>query len=218
MANAKLIDITNDAENQMVYCARVSNPSNQSNFHTGGRLLKYCLDHRHWSVFEMAYATVEVETERDISAQILRHRSFCFQEFSTRYAKTSKAEPFEIRRQDNKNRQSSHNDLPEDVQSDYTGRVQGIIDDAWTLYEEMITNGIARETARRILPMCTPTTFYMSGNVRSWIHYIEVRTQPGTQKEHRDVAIAIRNALAPKLPIIADVLGWETEAQVTHFE
>lgn len=211
MANATLINITNDAENQMVYCARVSNPSNQANYETGGRLLKYCLEHRHWSVFEMAYATVEVETERDISAQILRHRSFCFQEFSTRYAKTSKALTFEIRRQDNKNRQSSHDDLPETVRLDYTERTQKVIDDAWALYEDMIENGIARETARRILPLCTPTTFYMSGNIRSWIHYIDLRTQPGTQKEHRDVAIAIRDVLAPKLPIIAEVLEWNKD-------
>lgn len=211
MANATLINITNDAENQMVYCARVSNPSNQANYETGGRLLKYCLEHRHWSVFEMAYATVEVETERDISAQILRHRSFCFQEFSTRYAKTSKALTFEIRRQDNKNRQSSHDDLPEAVRLDYTERTQKVIDDAWALYEDMIENGIARETARRILPLCTPTTFYMSGNIRSWIHYIDLRTQPGTQKEHRDVAIAIRDVLAPKLPIIAEVLEWNKD-------
>ena len=218
MAKATLIDITTNAEHQMIYCARVSNPSNQSNYETGGKLLKYCLDNRHWSVFEMAYATVEVETERDISAQILRHRSFCFQEFSTRYAKTSKAKPFEIRRQDMKNRQSSHDDLPDEVRDEYTERVNDVIDNAWALYEDMILNGVARETARRILPLCTPTTFYMSGNVRSWIHYIEVRTQPGTQKEHRDVALAIRKALTPKLPIIADVLGWETEAQVTHFE
>lgn len=211
MANATLINITNDAENQMVYCARVSNPSNQANYETGGRLLKYCLEHRHWSVFEMAYATVEVETERDISAQILRHRSFCFQEFSTRYAKTSKALTFEIRRQDNKNRQSSHDDLPEAVRLDYTERTQKVIDDAWALYEDMIENGVARETARRILPLCTPTTFYMSGNIRSWIHYIDLRTQPGTQKEHRDVAIAIRDVLAPKLPIIAEVLEWNKD-------
>lgn len=211
MANATLINITNDAENQMVYCARVSNPSNQANYETGGKLLKYCLEHRHWSVFEMAYATVEVETERDISAQILRHRSFCFQEFSTRYAKTSKALTFEIRRQDNKNRQSSHDDLPEAVRSDYVSRTQKVIDDAWALYEDMIENGVARETARRILPLCTPTTFYMSGNIRSWIHYIDLRTQPGTQKEHRDVAIAIRNVLAPKLPIIAEVLEWNKD-------
>ncbi len=208
MATARLIDITTDAEKQMVYCARVSNPSNQSNFDTGGKLLKYCLQHKHWSVFEMAYATVEVETERDISAQILRHRSFCFQEFSTRYAVTKKANPFEIRRQDTKNRQSSHDDLPEEVRSAYTERTQAIIDDAWALYEEMLANGVARETARRILPMCTPTTFYMSGNIRSWIHYIEVRTHPGTQKEHRDVAIAIREALKPYLPIISEVLDW----------
>jgi thymidylate synthase (FAD) len=211
MANATLINITNDAENQMVYCARVSNPSNQANYETGGKLLKYCLEHRHWSVFEMAYATVEVETERDISAQILRHRSFCFQEFSTRYAKTSKALTFEIRRQDNKNRQSSHDDLPEAVRLDYTERTQKVIDDAWALYEDMIENGVARETARRILPLCTPTTFYMSGNIRSWIHYIDLRTQPGTQKEHRDVAIAIRDVLAPKLPIIAEVLEWNKD-------
>lgn len=211
MANATLINITNDAENQMVYCARVSNPSNQANYETGGKLLKYCLEHRHWSVFEMAYATVEVETERDISAQILRHRSFCFQEFSTRYAKTSKARVFDMRRQDNKNRQSSHDDLPEAVRWDYTKRTQKVIDDAWALYEDMIENGIARETARRILPLCTPTTFYMSGNIRSWIHYIDLRTQPGTQKEHRDVAIAIRDVLAPKLPIIAEVLEWNKD-------
>jgi thymidylate synthase (FAD) len=211
MANATLINITNDAENQMVYCARVSNPSNQANYETGGKLLKYCLEHRHWSVFEMAYATVEVETERDISAQILRHRSFCFQEFSTRYAKTSKALTFEIRRQDNKNRQSSHDDLPETIRLDYVNRTQKVIDDAWALYEDMIENGIARETARRILPLCTPTTFYMSGNIRSWIHYIDLRTKPGTQKEHRDVAVAIRDVLAPKLPIIAEVLEWNKD-------
>jgi thymidylate synthase (FAD) len=118
---------------------------------------------------------------------------------------------FEIRRQDNKNRQSSHDDLPEAVRWDYTKRTQKVIDDAWALYEDMIENGIARETARRILPLCTPTTFYMSGNIRSWIHYIDLRTQPGTQKEHRDVAIAIRDVLAPKLPIIAEVLEWHKD-------
>lgn len=211
MANATLIEITNNAEQQMVYCARVSNPSNQTNYDTGGKLLKYCLEHAHWSVFEMASATIEVETERDISAQILRHKSFCFQEFSTRYAVTRKAETFDIRRQDSKNRQSSHDDLPEAIRWKYNRRIQEVIDDAWALYEEMIEAGIARETARRILPLCTPTTFYMTGNIRSWIHYIDVRTQPGTQKEHRDVAIAIRNVLAPKLPVISEVLGWEIE-------
>lgn len=210
MASARLIDITNDAENRMVYCARVSNPSNQSNYESGGKLLKYCLDHRHWSVFEMAYATVEVVTERDISAQILRHRSFCFQEFSTRYAKTDKASTFEIRRQDTKNRQSSHSDLPDELIEKYQKRCKAVIDEAWTLYEDMLSDGIARETARRVLPLATPTTFYMSGNIRSWIHYIDLRTQPGTQKEHRDVAIAIRNAMMPSLPTIAEVLEWGT--------
>ena len=158
----------------------------------------------------MAYATVEVVTERDISAQILRHRSFCFQEFSTRYAKTDKASTFEIRRQDSKNRQSSHNDLPDELVEKYQKRCQAVIDEAWALYEDMLNDGIARETARRVLPLATPTTFYMSGNVRSWIHYIDLRTQPGTQKEHRDVALAIRDVLAPSLPTIAEVLGWET--------
>lgn len=205
--NVKLITITPDAEKTMIYIARVSS-DNQDNPDYAG-LLKYCLDHHHWSVFEHAHATVEIETSRAIAAQILRHRSFCFQEFSQRYADPDDFELYDARRQAEKNRQSSVDDLPENVA--FWWHSEQIV--TWEIckntYEEAVNKfGIARECARMILPLSTTTRLYMTGNIRSWIHYIQLRTAKDTQLEHREIALAIRDLLKPELPVISEAMGW----------
>lgn len=205
--NVKLITITPDAEKTMIYIARVSS-DNQDNPDYAG-LLKYCLDHHHWSVFEHAHATVEIETSRAIAAQILRHRSFCFQEFSQRYADPDDFELYDARRQAEKNRQSSVDDLPENVAFWWHSEQIGTWEICKNTYEEAVNKfGIARECARMILPLSTTTRLYMTGNIRSWIHYIQLRTAKDTQLEHREIALAIRGTLKPELPAIAEAMGW----------
>jgi len=174
------------------YCARVSNPSNQFNTLTAPKLLAYCIKHGHWSIFEQASMTVEIVTSRAVAAQIIRHRSFCFQEYSQRYAVALEMEPVELRTQDLKNRQASGEAFSQEWASN---AVADVTFRAWNLYRELISQGVSRETARMILPLCTQTTIYMTGSVRSWIHYFEQRCASGTQKEHRDIAISIRDTI-----------------------
>lgn len=183
------------ASDFIVYCARVSNPSNQLNTLTGPKLLAYCIKHGHWSIFEQASMTVEIVTSRAIAAQIIRHRSFCFQEFSQRYSTALEMEPVELRTQDLKNRQASGEPFQHKWALD---AVADVTFKAWNVYRELISTGVSRETARMILPMCTQTTIYMTGSVRSWIHYFEQRCAKGTQKEHRDIAISIRDTIFAK--------------------
>lgn len=198
-----LVHATPNAERLIVKMARVSSPANQDNQETAPKLLRYLIRQEHWSPFEMASMCVEIETERDIAAQILRHRSFSFQEFSTRYAVTVPAEIPAFRRQDLSNRQSSHDDLPPELTGQCANGAARLIADAFLLYDNMLKCGVAKETARRILPLCTPTTLFMHGTVRSWIHYINVRTDPGTQLEHREVAQACREIFTQQFPTIA---------------
>jgi thymidylate synthase (FAD) len=200
----KLIHCTPEAEKLIVKMARVSNPSNQDNWDTGPKLLEYLIKHRHWSPFEMASMCVEIHTERDIAAQILRHRSFSFQEFSTRYARTSAAEIPRFRRQDTKNRQASHDDLLPQLQNEMELKAADLISKGYRLYWELLEQGVAKETARRILPLCTPTMMYMHGTLRSWLHYIDVRTDPGTQQEHRLIAEKCKQIFTAEFPVIAE--------------
>ena len=180
------------ASDFITYCARVSNPANQLNLLTAPKLLAYCIKHGHWSIFEQASMTVEIVTSRAIAAQIIRHRSFCFQEYSQRYATALEMEPVELRTQDLKNRQASGDVF----ESNWAmNEVAQITSKAWNLYRELISQGVSRETARMILPLCTQTTLYMTGSVRSWIHYFEQRCAKGTQKEHRDIAVSIRDTI-----------------------
>ena len=207
----KLISVTPDAEKHMAYCARVSNPANQDNEKFSG-LLKYCIKHQHWSIFEQAYMTVEIETTRAIAAQILRHRSFTFQEFSQRYADSSLLGPKiplpELRRQDTKNRQNSIDDLDAfDVQN-MEIQMTTLFDSAMALYQQMLEGGVAKECARNVLPLCTPTKIYMTGSVRSWVHYIDLRSAHGTQKEHMIVAEGVRDIFKEQFPAVSEALEW----------
>ena len=204
---ARLISLSCNAEKTIGYCARVSNPKNQDNPDVAG-LLKFCIKHGHWSIFEMANMVVEINTNRGIAAQILRHRSFSFQEFSQRYAKAQGFEYIKPRRQDNKNRQNSFDDLSEDNQAWFEYTHQRIQDETSSFYEEALERGIAKETARFMLPLSTKTRMYMNGTVRSWIHYIELRTDESTQKEHRDIANEIKGIFRGKFPIISEALEW----------
>jgi len=200
-----LISVTPDAEKTIGYCARVSNPKNQDNPDVSG-LLKFCIKHGHWSIFEMANMVVEINTTRGIAAQILRHRSFSFQEFSQRYAKAQGFEYIKPRRQDTKNRQNSFDDLSEDDASwfEYTHkRIQDATND---FYDEALERGIAKETARFMLPLSTKTCMYMNGTIRSWIHYIKLRTDPSTQKEHQDIANEVKGIFREEFPIISEAL------------
>ena len=199
----ELVHCTPDAERLIVKMARVSNPANEDNLETAPKLIKYLLKHKHWSPLEMASMCVKINTERDIAAQILRHRSFSFQEFSTRYAKTETAEVPEFRRQDEKNRQSSHADLPEDDEIRFRSAAAKVIGNAFGIYESMLAQGVAKETARRILPLCTPTTLYMHGTLRSWVHYIDLRCGNGTQLEHQQIAEACKEIFFQQFPSIA---------------
>jgi len=208
----KLVSVTPDAEKHMGYVARVSNPKNQDNDKFAG-LLKYCIKHGHWSVFEQAFMTVEINTTRGLAAQILRHRSFTFQEFSQRYADASMLDDIipipELRRQDTKNRQNSIDDLDVKLVRDYRIGIQKHFDNAMWLYKDMLDNGVAKECARFVLPLATPTRLYMTGSVRSWIHYIDLRSAHGTQKEHMDVAEEIRCIFICQFPKVAEALGWK---------
>jgi len=209
--NVKLISVTPDAEKMMGYVARVSNPSNQENPKVAG-LLKYCVKHQHWSVFEQSFMTLEIETTRGLAAQILRHRSFTFQEFSQRYADSSLLStniPLpELRRQDTKNRQNSIDDIDEFKVQKYQMLMQDHFRDAMALYQTMLDDGIAKECARFVLPLATPTRLYMSGSCRSWIHYIDLRSAHGTQKEHMDIAEACKNVFVEQFPTVAEALEW----------
>ena len=207
----KLISVTPDAEKTIGYVARVSNPKNQDNPNVAG-LLKYCIKHHHWSIFEQAFMTVEIETTRGLAAQILRHRSFTYQEFSQRYADSSMLGdqiPLpELRRQDDKNRQNSIDDVDPLMQQDFEIKMQRHFVDGMKLYKEMLDAGIAKECARFVLPLATPTRLYMSGSIRSWIHYIDLRSAHGTQKEHMDIAEGCRDIFKEQFPIIAEALEW----------
>ena len=211
MNSVKLVTVTPEAEKTMGYVARVSNPNNQENPNVAG-LLKYCIKHNHWSVFEQAHMTVEIETTRGLAAQILRHRSFTYQEFSQRYADSSllgNTIPLPaLRRQDEKNRQNSIDDIDPLTQQDFEIKMQRHFVDGMKLYKEMLDNGIAKECARFVLPLATPTRLYMTGSVRSWIHYIDLRSAHGTQKEHMDIANAVRDVFVEQFPICAEALGW----------
>ena len=209
--NVKLISVTPDAEKMMGYVARVSNPSNQENPKVAG-LLKYCVKHQHWSVVEQSFMTLEIETTRGLAAQILRHRSFTFQEFSQRYADSSLLStniPLpELRRQDTKNRQNSIDDIDEFKVQKYQMLMQDYFTQGMNLYQQMLTDGIAKECARFVLPLATPTRLYMSGSCRSWVHYIDLRSAHGTQKEHMDIAEACKKVFIEQFPTVAEALEW----------
>ena len=206
----QLITVTPDAEKNMAFVARVSNPNNQDNENFSG-LLKYCIKHQHWSVFEQAHMTLEIETTRAIAAQILRHRSFTFQEFSQRYAQSNELGEIdlpELRRQDNKNRQNSIDDLDKDVVDKLNRQMITLFSSAQALYNQMIESGVAKECARMVLPLCTPTRIYMTGSVRSWIHYIDLRSAHGTQKEHMEIAESCKDVFKEQFPIVSEALEW----------
>ena len=207
----KLVSVTPDAEQHMAYVARVSNPKNQDNDQFAG-LLKYCIKHGHWSVFEQAFMTVEINTTRGLAAQILRHRSFTYQEFSQRYADSSmlgKEIPLpELRRQDDKNRQNSIDDVDPLMVQDFNSKMQKHFVDGMKLYKDMLEAGIAKECARFVLPLATPTRLYMTGSVRSWVHYIDLRSAHGTQKEHMELVENIRSVFKEQFPTVAEALDW----------
>ena len=206
-----LVTVTPDAEKQMGYIARVSNPENQTNPAVAG-LLGYCIKHGHWSVFEQAHMTVEIETTRGIAAQILRHRSFTFQEFSQRYANTNLLGEIpvpDLRSQDLKNRQNSNDDIPEEQTKRLQDQIARYFAEGLDLYNELIREGVAKECARFVLPLATPTRIYMTGSVRSWIHYIDLRSAHGTQKEHMDIVQEIRGIFKQQFPVCTNALNWE---------
>lgn len=209
--NVRLVSITPDAEKNMAYVARVSNPANQANEKIAG-LLKHCIQHGHWSVFEQAFITMEIETSRAIATQILRHRSFSFQQFSQRYADnsilTEEIPMFELRSQDHKNRQNSIDNISPEEQIKWHTKIDHIFKQSLAVYQEMLNAGIAKECARFILPENMPARIYMSGSVRSWIHYIQLRSSNGTQKEHMEVANKCKEVFIEQLPIVSKALGW----------
>ena len=208
---AKLISVTPDAEQHMAYCARVSNPSNQENENYAG-LLRYCIKHQHWSIFEQAFMTIELNTTRAIAAQVLRHRSFTYQEFSQRYADSSMLADqiplFDLRRQDTKNRQNSIDDIDPFVKQEFEIKIRRHFDEAMVLYQSMLDAGIAKECSRNVLPLCTPTRLYMSGSIRSRIHWIDLRSANGTQKEHMLLAEAVRAIFKEQFPTVSEALEW----------
>ena len=214
MSKVKLVSVTPDAEKLMSYCARVSNPNNQNNDNYA-KLLKYCIDHQHWSIFEHGFMTVEINTTRGLAAQILSHRSFMFQEFSQRYAETTllaeEIPVFQLRRQDTKNRQNSIDDISDETRVKWTVQIREHFAKAQALYDGMIKDGVAKECARFILPLATPTRLYVSGTVRSWIHYINLRSGHGTQKEHMIIAEECKNIFIEQFPTIGEALGWNNE-------
>ena len=207
---ANLVSVTPDAEKHIAYCARVSNPNNQDNEKFSG-LLKYCIKHQHWSIFEQAFMTLEITTTRGIAAQILRHRSFTFQEFSQRYAPTSflgDIELPELRRQDDKNRQNSIDDLDPKIVEKLNRQMITLFSSANNLYKQMLDAGVAKECARFVLPLATPTKLYMTGSARSWLHYIELRSAHGTQKEHMDIANSCKKIFVEQFPSISEAMEW----------
>ena len=211
--SVKLVSITHPSlekemtpEEFVVYIARVSNPSNQMNVETAPRLINYLIKHKHWSPFEFVDMTVEIVTRRSIAAQILRHKSFAFQEFSQRYSTSTEIQKIELRRQGKTNRQSS-----EEVVPDFTLErdIEQHIANSKMLYDKLIKQGISRETARDVLPLSTETTMYMKGSVRSWIHYLDLRCSPDTQKEHRLIADGIKSIFVNNFPNISEALNWK---------
>ena len=209
--NVKFVSITPDAEKTMAYIARVSNPSNQQNENYSG-LLKYCIKHNHWSVFEQSSMTLEIETTRGLAAQILRHRSFTYQEFSQRYADTKllddKIPLPKLRKQDLKNRQNSTDDLDEFIVQDFELEMEKLFNSSMQLYNKMLDSGVAKECARFVLPLATPTRLYMTGSCRSWVQYINLRSAHGTQKEHIDIAHKCREIFVEKFPNVSEALEW----------
>ena len=208
---ATLVSVTPDAEKHIAYCARVSNPNNQDNEKFSG-LLKYCIKHQHWSIFEQAFMTLEITTTRGIAAQVLRHRSFTFQEFSQRYASTSflgDIELPELRRQDDKNRQNSIDDLDPEIVEKLNRQMITLFSSANNLYKQMLDAGVAKECARFVLPLATPTKLYMTGSIRSWLHYIELRSSHGTQKEHMDIANSCKKIFVEQFPSISEAMEWK---------
>ena len=207
----KLLSITPDAEKTMAYIARVSNPSNQDNEKYSG-LLKYCIKHNHWSVFEQSTMTLEIQTTRGIAAQILRHRSFTFQEFSQRYADTNLLGTIpvpDLRSQDSKNRQNSIDDLPKNQKEQLQKTIEKYFAEGLDLYNELIREGVAKECARFVLPLATPTKLYMTGSCRSWIHYINLRSAHGTQLEHMIIAEEVRDLFVKQFPAVSEALEWQ---------
>ena len=204
--------VNKSAQEVISYIARVSNPNNQLNFDTAAGLLKYCIKHEHWSIFEQAYMTLEINTTRGIAAQILRHRSFTYQEFSQRYADTNlltdEIELPELRRQDIKNRQNSIDDLPDNLKQTLNDEIQELFDHSQRLYNKLLHEGVAKECARFVLPLSTPTRIYMTGSCRSWIHYINLRSSHGTQKEHMVIAERCREIFNEQFEDVAKALGW----------
>ena len=207
----KLISVTPDAEKTMAFIARVSNPANQDN-ENYAKLLAYCIKHNHWSVFEQSSMTLEIETNRGIAAQILRHRSFTFQEFSQRYADTNLITeniPIpELRKQDTKNRQNSTDDLGDYVKLKFQTEIAELFKHSNNLYKRMLEAGVAKECARFVLPLATPTRIYMTGSCRSWIHYINLRSANGTQKEHMDIALSCKEVFKEQFPSVSEALEW----------
>mgnify|MGYP001492815379 CR=1 FL=1 len=208
--NVKLISVSPDAEKHMAYCARVSNPNNQENEKYAG-LLRYCIKHQHWSIFEQAFMTLEINTTRGLAAQILRHRSFTYQEFSQRYADANLLGGIpvpDLRSQDHKNRQNSIDDIPDEQKKNLQNQIQRYFAEGLDLYNELIREGVAKECARFVLPLATPTRLYMSGSVRSWIHYIDLRSGHGTQKEHMDIANECKSIFIEQFPTVSEALEW----------
>ena len=204
------VNITADPEATMAYIARVSNPSNQNNENYAG-LLRYCIKHQHWSVFEQSSMTLEIETTRGLAAQVLRHRSFTFQEFSQRYADSNllgKIDLPDLRRQDTKNRQNSIDNLEPEIVEKLNKQMTTLFESSLSLYNQMLELGVAKECARFVLPLATPTRLYMTGSCRSWIHYIQLRSANGTQKEHMDIANACKNLFVYYYPTVAEALDW----------
>lgn len=210
--NVKLVSLSQphddnmNCEDLIAYCARVSNPSNQNNTATAPNLLKYLIKHKHWSPFEMASMTLEIKTSRAIAAQILRHRSFSFQEFSQRYSVAQDLEEVQLRKQAEKNRQSSTDEFTDGF---FLAKVREHLAKSVSLYNQAIKMGVAKESARLLLPLTTETTMYMSGTIRSWVHYIDLRSQEDTQKEHRDIAEGCRDIFVEHFPNISIALGWK---------
>ena len=207
--NVKLISITPNSEKIISYCARVSNPKNQEHYETMDKLLKYCIDHKHWSIFEQGFMTLELETSRAIGEQIIRHKSFSFQIFSQRYQEVESFELYQARRQDIKNRQNSLDDLSNEARDWFEAAQKNIWEKSYELYKEGLKKGIAKECMRFLLPLNTLTRMYMSGSIRSFIHWIQVRTDKSAQKEHRDIAEAAKQIFIKELPVISKALGWQ---------
>jgi len=221
--SAKLVSYSKPASNELVdfslldmvaYCARVSNPENQMNMETSEKLVGYLIRNHHWSPLEMVHICIEIETTRDIARQILRHRSFSFQEFSQRYAVVDTNLGFEYRNarlQDLKNRQNSIDNISDEIKVKWNSKIREHFAKSKAIYDGMIADGIAKECARFVLPLATPTRLYMSGTVRSWIHYIELRSGHGTQKEHMNIANQCKSIFAEQFPTTSEALGWNHE-------